>query len=149
LHRGGRSFTSLGSDTVNATVEHPSAVELDQLHGLMSATLLDRAALVAAVRRIEEGLRQRADDLDRAGGLLDEQDRIQRLSLAREEDRLRDGVADLIRDAETVRQAAVGGSDEDDLRRRGGELLAGLRGHRDAEARLLLESAFTEVGSGD
>ena len=55
----------------------------------------------------------------------------------------------LLRDAQAVRHAAADGSDDEGLRRRGGELLAGLRGHRDAEASLVLENASTEVGSGD
>jgi hypothetical protein len=55
----------------------------------------------------------------------------------------------LLRDAQSVRQAAADGADDEDLRRRGGELLAGLRGHRDAEASLVLENSSTEVGSGD
>jgi hypothetical protein len=134
---------------VNATTDRPSAVELDELNGLLYATPIDRAALVAALRRIEEGLRQHAHNLDRSGGLLDEADKARRMSLSREDDRLREEIAALIEDAQSVRQAAAGGSDEDDLRTRGGELLAGLRGHRDAEASLVLESADTEVGSGD
>ena len=134
---------------MNATADRPSVVELDLLNGLLSATPLDRPALVAAFRRIEEGLRSRAHDLDRSGGLLDEADKAGRMTLAREDDRLRREAAALVRDAETARQAAAGGSDEDDLRRRGGALLAGLRGHRDAEASLVLESADTDVGSGD
>ncbi len=135
---------------MNATIDRPSAIELDQLNGLLSISPLDRAALIAALRRIEEGLRQHAHTLDESGGLLDEADKAHRMSLAREDDRLRDQIAALIDDAQSVRQAAAaGGSDEDDLRARGGELLAGLRGHRDAEASLVLESADTDVGSGD
>lgn len=134
---------------MSATPDHPSAVELNQLKGLLSATPLDRAGLGAALRRIEEGLRRHGQNLDRSGGLLDEEDKAQRMSLVREDDRLREEVAALILDAETVRRAAAGRSDDEDLRRRGGELLAGLRGHRDAEARLVLEGADTEFGSGD
>lgn len=129
--------------------DHPSAVELAELKGLLTASPLDRAGLVAALRRVEDGLRQHARNLDRSGGLLDEEDKARRMSLAREDDRLRQEVASLIADAATVRQAAAGRSDEDDLLRRAGELLAGLRGHRDAEAGLILEGADTELGSGD
>jgi hypothetical protein len=134
---------------MSATTDRPSAIELDELKGLLSTAPLDRAGLLAALRRIEDGLRQHARNLDRTGGLLDEDDKAGRMSLAREDDRLRQEVTALIVDAETVRQAAAGRSDDDDLCRRGSELLAGLRGHRDAEARLVLEGADTEFGSGD
>lgn len=134
---------------MNATADRPSAVELDEFHGLLFATPLDRAALVAVLRRIEHGLLERARDLDESGGLLDEADKARRMSLAREDERLREERATLLRDVQAFARAAANRSDEDDLRRRGGELLAGLRGHRDAEASLLLESADTEVGSGD
>ena len=134
---------------MNAIADRPTAVELDELNGLLSATPLDRDALVAALRKIEQGLRERAHVLDQSGGLLDEADKARRMSLAREDDRLREEAAALVRDVQTVRQAAADGSDDDDLRRRGGELLAGLRGHRNAEASLVLESVDTEVGAGD
>ncbi len=142
-------ITSFRSDTVNATADRPSAVELDGFNGLLLATPLDRDALVAVLRQIEQGLREHAHDLDESGGLLDEADKANRMSLAREDDRLREELATLLREVQTLRQAAANGSDEDELRRRGAELLAGLRGHRNAEASLLLESADTEVGSGD
>lgn len=134
---------------MNATADRPSAVELDELNGLLSATPVNRGALATALRQIEEGLREHAHDLDESGGLLDEADKARRMSLSREDDRLREEVATLLRDVQSVRQAASDGSDEDDLRRRGGELLAGLRGHRNAEVGLVLESADTEVGTGD
>jgi hypothetical protein len=134
---------------MNATADRPSAIELDQLSGLLSAEPLDRAALAAALRRIEQGLHEHEHSLNRSGGLLDEADKARRMSLSREDDRLREEMAELIRDVQAVRQAATDGSDNDELRRRGGELLAGLRGHRDAEASLVLENADTDVGSGD
>jgi hypothetical protein len=134
---------------VNATTDRPSADELNQLSDLLNAPRLDRGALVAALRRIEHGLHEHERDLDQSGGLLDEQDKARRMSLSREDDRLREEMSALLRDAQTVRQAAADGSDDEDLRRRGGELLAGLRGHRDAEASLVLENSATEVGSGD
>jgi hypothetical protein len=134
---------------MNATADGPSAGELDQLSGLLTAPDLDRGALVAALRRIEQGLHEHERDLDRSGGLLDEQDKARRMSLSREDDRLRVEMSALLRDAQAVRHAAADGSDDEGLRRRGGELLAGLRGHRDAEASLVLENASTEVGSGD
>ena len=134
---------------MNAVADRPSAGELDELAGLLNAMPLDRGALTGALRRIEQGLHERERDLDRAGGLLDEQDRARRMSLSREDDRLRVEMSALLRDAQAVREAAADGTDEDDLRRQAGELLAGLRGHRNAEASLVLENADTEVGSGD
>ena len=134
---------------MNTTTDRPSAPELEQLSGLLAATPLDRGGLVSALRRIEQGLREHARDLDRSGGLLDEADKAHRMSLAREDDRLREEVSTLLRDAEQFRQDAADGIEDEEIRRRGSELLAGLRGHRDAEASLVLESADTDVGSGD
>jgi hypothetical protein len=134
---------------VNATADRPSAVELDEFNGLLMATPLDRAALVASLCQIEQGLREHAHNLDQSGGLLEEADKARSMSLAREDERLREELATLLREVQTLRQAAANGSDEDDLHQRGAELLAGLRGHRNAEAGLLLESADTEVGTGD
>jgi len=132
---------------VNA--DRPSAVELDQLSRLLSATPLDRPALAAALRRIEQGLHEHEHNLNHSGGLLDEADKARRMSLSREDDRLREETSTLIRDVQSVREAATYNLDEEDLRRCGSQLLAGLRGHRDAEASLVLENADTEVGSGD
>src|SRR4029079_11003373 len=101
---------------MNATADGPSAGELDQLSGLLTAPELDRGALVAALRRIEHGLHEHERDLDRSGGLLDEQDKARRRSLSREDDRLREEMSALLLDAQSVRQAAADGSDED-LRR--------------------------------
>ena len=134
---------------MNATADRPSALELDQLSQLLNAPALDRGALVAALRRIEQGLREHGRDLDESGGLLDEADKARRMSLSREDDRLREEMTALLADVQDVRRAASDGTDDEELRRRGGQLLAGLRGHRDAEASLVLENSSTEVGSGD
>jgi hypothetical protein len=134
---------------VNAIADRPSAAELDQLSELLSADRLDRAELAATLRRIETGVRERARGLDRAGGLLDEADKANRMSLAREDDRLRDEVTALVGELTALAGDAAGGAADEDLRRRGSAVLAGLRGHRDAEASLVLESTDTEVGSGD
>ena len=133
---------------MSVTTDRPSAAELEELTGLLNAAPLDRPALAAALDRIEQGLTDRTQELDEAGGLLDEGDKAHRMSLSREDDRLREEMATLLRDVQDLRAA---GDDlpEDDLRRRGGELLAGLRGHRNAEVGLVLESADTEIGSGD
>jgi hypothetical protein len=133
---------------MSVTTDRPSAAELDELAGLLNAGTLDRRALAAALGRIEQGLTDRTQELDEAGGLLDEGDKAHRMSLSREDDRLREEMSILLRDVQELR-AAGDGLDDDDLRRRGGELLAGLRGHRNAEVGLVLESADTEIGSGD
>jgi hypothetical protein len=134
---------------MQATADRPTAMELDQLSEILSASMLDRLGLVAVLRQIEQGLREHARDLDQSGGLLDEAEKARRMSLAREDDRLREESTALLADVQDIRRAVNDGSDDMDLRRRGGKLLAGLRGHRDAEASLVLESADTEVGSGD
>lgn len=134
---------------MNVAIDRPSAVELDELAGLLAADPLDRGELESALRRIGQGLAEHAHDLDESGGLLDDADKAARTSLAREDERLREEVSVLLGDVAELRRAATDGVADEELRRRGGELLAGLRGHRDAEASLVLESADTEVGSGD
>jgi hypothetical protein len=134
---------------VNATTDRPTALELDELSGLLAAKPLDHGRLIAALRGIEQGLREHARELDRSGGLLDEADKAHRMSLAREDERLRAEVTTLLADVEQFERDAAHGADDEAIRRRGSALLAGLRGHRDAEASLVLESADTEVGSGD
>ena len=133
---------------MSVTTDRPSAAELEELSGLLNAAALDRRALASAFGRLEQGLEARAQELDEGGGLLDEGDKAHRMSLAREEDRLREEITTLRGDVRDLRSAADE-LDEGELRRRGGEVLAGLRGHRNAEASLVLESADTEVGSGD
>src|SRR5829696_2914866 len=130
-----------GSDPVNATTDRPSAPELEELSALLAGTPLDHGRLLAALRGIEQGLREHARELDRSGGLLDESDKANRMSLAREDERLRDEVSALLGDVERFRRDAADGADDEAIRRRGSAILAGLRGHRDAEASLVLESA--------
>jgi hypothetical protein len=133
---------------VNAIADRPSIHELDELSDLAEAVPIDRRELVALLRQVEDGLREHGRSLDQAGGLLDEEDKAARMSLAREDERLRFEVSKLLRNVEGIRRTVVN-ADEGDLRRRLNALVAGLRGPRDAEARLVLESAGTEVGSGD
>jgi len=134
---------------VNTIADHPTAKELNQLTGLLGNHPLDRGALSEALRRIEQGLREWAEELDRSGGLLSESDKASRPSLAREDDRLRDEIADLLRDVRICRRESDGPGGDDEVRLCASAVLAGLRGHRDAEASLVLESADTEVGAGD
>ena len=134
---------------MDATTDRPTALELDELSGLLGAGSLNHERLIAALRGIEQGLREHARELDRSGGLLDEADKARRMARAREDERLREEVSALLGDAEQFRRDAADGADDEAIRRRGSAILAGLRGHRDAEASLVLESADTEVGSGD
>jgi len=75
---------------VHATADSICATEIEQLAKLLAVVPLDRVALLATFRRIEQGLRERSAELDRSGGLLDESDKAARPSLAREDERLRD-----------------------------------------------------------
>lgn len=134
---------------MNTTTDRPTTAELDRLSNVLRSTPLDRGALAASLCELEQGLYEHARELARSGGLLDEQEQASRMSLAREDDRLREESIALIRDARSLREAAEAGGDEADLRVRASRLLAELRGHRDAEAGLVLESADTEVGAGD
>jgi hypothetical protein len=133
---------------VNATADRPSIQELDQLSGLAAISPLNRRELTASMRHLEDGLREHARELDRSGGLLDDHEKAARMSLSREDERLRFEVSSLLRNVESIRRS-VDDADESDLRSHLTALLAGLRGHRDAEASLVLESVDTEVGSGD
>jgi 1,6-anhydro-N-acetylmuramate kinase len=127
----------------------PSARKLDQLADLVAATPLDRGGLAAALGDIERELEAHAVMLDQSGGLLDEAERTARPSLAREDGRLREEIATLLREARECRLSAAGAADDDVVRQCTSAVLAALRGHRDAEASLVLESVDTEVGAGD
>jgi len=134
---------------VSAIAEGPSFHELEQLTDVMSSSPLDREIVFGTLRGIEQGLLEHARGLDRVGGLLDDQEKAARMSLAREDDRLRHEVSQLLRDVADIRREVNSNIDDDELRRQVASVLAGLRGHRDAEASLVLESVDTEVGSGD
>ncbi|HKA06256.1 MAG TPA: hypothetical protein VKD71_03295 [Gemmataceae bacterium] len=134
---------------MHATADSTCATEIDQLKKLLAVVPLDRVALLATFRRIEQGLRDWSAELDQSGGLLDESDRAARPSLAREEDRLREEIDKLLREVEACRRETIGPGGDDELRLCASAVLAGLRGHHDAEASLVLESADTEVGAGD
>jgi hypothetical protein len=129
--------------------DRPSVSELDELTRALDPRPLDRDALVTVLQQIEQGLREHCDSLKQRGGLLDEADRIHRPSLEREENRLRDRVCELLGECEELLHDLDDCEDEDVLRARGAELLAALRGLRDDEAHLVLDSADTEVGAGD
>jgi hypothetical protein len=130
--------------------DHPTVADLDELTQILNSPPLDRAGLVAVLERIEAGLYAHHDALGQRGGLLDESERVHRPSLAREEDRLHEQLGYLVHDAEGLAQAAAGHADDDEeLRAHSAGLLAALRGFRDAEAHLVLDSVATEVGAGD
>lgn len=132
-----------------ATADRPTAAELDQLDELLEAEPLNRGEVVATVRRIEHGLREHGRELDRTDGLLDEADKANRMSLAREDDRLRTEGSILVDDLAALRLAASGGATDEGVREQGVEIVMALRDHRNAESSLVLENADTEVGAGD
>lgn len=134
---------------MSAIADGPSIRELDQLSEINSESPLNREEVVTMLRRIELGLLDHARGLDRVGGLLDEEEKAARMSLAREDERLRHEVSQLIRDVAEIRHEANSDVEDEELHGRLAGVLAGLRGHRDAEASLVLESVATEVGSGD
>jgi hypothetical protein len=130
--------------------DHPTVADLEQLTQILDSRPLDREGLATVLERIELGLHEHFDALGQRGGLLDESERVHRPSLAREEDRLHEQLGYLVHDAEGLSQAAAGHADDDEeLRTHAAGLLAALRGFRDAEAHLVLDSAATEVGAGD
>ena len=134
---------------MRATADRPSALELDQLADLLAANPLDREHLDATLGSIEQGLQVHAAELDRSGGLLDESDHAARPSLAREDERLREENATLVHDIQLCRESVLSTAAGEEVRRCASAILAALRGHRDAEASLVLESVDTEVGAGD
>jgi hypothetical protein len=134
---------------VSAIADRPSIHELDQLNEVMADAPLDRERVIDVLCGIEQGLLEHARGLDQAGGLLNDDEKAARMSLAREDERLRHEVSHLLREVSDVRRQANGNGNDEELRSRLAHILAGLRGHRDAEASLVLESVGTEVGSGD
>ncbi|HEX3152056.1 MAG TPA: hypothetical protein VHR66_28540 [Gemmataceae bacterium] len=132
-----------------ATADRPTAEELDQLDDLLNAESLSRVDLVLKLRRIEQGLRDHGRELDRFDGLIDEADKVNRMSLAREDDRLRTEGAKLVDELASLRLSASGRANDAELRQWGANVVMMLREHRDAESSLVLESVDTEVGAGD
>ena len=132
-----------------ATIERPSIAELDHLASQVEAEPLDRGQLIVTLRRVESGLRQRGRELERAGGLLDEEEKVARMSLQREEDRLRYDLDQLADQVAWFREEVEVDPGDDSLRAQANTLLLALRSHREAESRLVLESVDTEVGAGD
>src|SRR5262249_57142477 len=105
-----------GRFAVHATADSPWAPEIDKLKKSLAGVPLDRVALLATFRRIEQGLRDWSAELDQSGGLLDESDRAARPSLAREEDRLREEIDKLLREVEACRRETIGPGGDDELR---------------------------------
>jgi hypothetical protein len=111
------------------------------------AGAFDRGRFRAALARVEDGLRRRARELDRGGGLLDPGART-RPTLARRERALRRQLSRLrTRAAALHRLASFRGAPW--LRRQVGRLAGDLWELRSAEAGLLLEAMNTDLGVGD
>ena len=133
---------------MNATADGPSAGELDQLSGLLTAPNSTGGPWWPPCGGSSMGSTNTSATSTARAGCWTNRTRPGGCPCPARTTGCARRCRRLLLDAQSVRQAAADGSDED-LRRRGGELLAGLRGHRDAEASLVLENAATEVGSGD
>lgn len=130
------------------SVERPSALELDQLSSVLETDPLDRPRLITQLRRIERELRDRRRELDRDGGLLDPDVQADRMSLAREDERLVLELSSLADDVQWAKLEAEGSAEDGQIRERIRELINQMQSHRDSEAKLVIEST-TEVGAGD
>ena len=130
------------------SIESPSALELDQLSSMIETQPLDRKTLIAQLRRIEGELRERRRELDRDGGLLDVEEQSNRMSLTREDERLRGELSSLADDVQWAKLEAEGSAENDQVRDRVQGLVVRMQHHRDSEAKLVVEST-TEVGAGD
>ena len=133
---------------MTVSVESPSALELDQLAKVLETEPLDRETLILQLRRIEGELRERRRELDRDGGLLDVEEQSKRMSLTREDERLRLELSSLADDVQWAKLEAESSAENDQVRDRVQALVLRMQHHRDAEAKLVVEST-TEVGAGD
>ena len=136
---------------MTATAERALADDIDTLSRLLVTHPIDRAELAAVLDRIAGEVNQHRRELASEGGLLDEDAKIHRPGLARQEDRLHDDSIVLRSDAQAlaVEVASAEPTAEEHLRAEGEALLARLRDQHDRESALVLESIDTEVGSGD
>jgi hypothetical protein len=134
---------------MNAPPDRPSLLELEELEVALETQPLDHSRVIAAIEAIEESLGAHADDLEQAGGLLDEKSKASRPALARLADELQEEVLELEADAGQLLQAADEGASDEDFIRSAREFLVAVRRHRSGEAGILQESAQTDVGAGD
>jgi hypothetical protein len=155
----------------------PSAEELEQaLAAEFAGCEGDWADRVgAALVQIEVALRQHAGDCEAPGGMFAQEVDLTRPALVRQVGELRREHAELLRQAQALRAdiqhvarafdpaaeargvaspvpeaaPAAGIPDFEALRRRGDELAAALRHHRELETDLVQESVTTDLGAGD
>jgi len=130
------------------SIERPSGPQLDHLSTTLETQPLDRETLIPQLRQIEGGLRERKLELDQDGGLLDVEEQSNRMSLTREDERLRGELSSLADDVQWAKLEAQGSAEDGQVRDRVRGLVVQMHDHRDSEAKLVIEST-TEVGSGD
>jgi hemerythrin-like domain-containing protein len=105
------------------------------------------------LRGVQEALSQHIASAEGPGGLYEEIDTT-RPTLARRIERLRQEHAELLRQARALREQMEGyGPDElpryQGIREQAAGLLNALRQHQAAEADLIFESFYTDIGAGD
>jgi hypothetical protein len=136
---------------MTATAERALAGDIDVLSRLLVMHPLDRTELASVLDRIAGEVNQHRREMASEGGLLDEDAKVHRPGLGRQEDRLHDDLIVLREEAQALaaRITAADAGAEEHLRAEGEALLARLRDQHDRESALVLESVDTEVGSGD
>jgi hypothetical protein len=120
------------------------------LERVLSAEPVDPDRLAAELDRIEKLLSSHTDEVRRAGGLINDEDRINRPSLDRQESKLMQQVRGLRRQVAALQErAAQHDADEPTLRQEAEGLAQALKRLRDAEADLAFEATNTDLGSGE
>ncbi|HVK08988.1 MAG TPA: hypothetical protein VM597_09455 [Gemmataceae bacterium] len=134
-----------------ATAERALADDIDTLSRLLVTHPLDRTQLASVLDRIAGEVNQHRRELASEGGLLDEDAKVNRPGLGRQEDRLHDDLIVLREEAQALaaQVAAADASADEHLRAEGEALLARLQDQHHRESDLVLESVDTEVGAGD
>ena len=136
---------------MTATAERALADDIDTLSRLLVTHPLNRTDLAAVLDRISGEVNQHRRELASEGGLLDEDAKVNRPGLGRQEDRLHDDLIVLREETQAMAvqvTAADAGADEH-LRAECEALLVRLRDQHHRESDLILESVDTEVGAGD
>src|SRR5262245_1217634 len=102
------------STVMKATPDRPSVMDLERLERALNADHADRAQLAAALGRIEQALREHGYDVDRAGGMIDEDERVARPSLERKQEQLREQITVLADDAGALRHIIEDGAGDEE-----------------------------------
>ena len=134
---------------MRATPDRPSVLELERLERALCSEAAPRRQLTSALAGIERALRQHGRDIDRAGGLIDEEQQVARPSLARAAEQLRQHIQELAEEAQALRREAERDVDEDGLMLRSRLLYEALQRLRNAEADIAYEGVETDIGCGD